>query len=450
MKKSLFLLTACLLLSGCQNQNTAAPKEPATGVEATVATEAVTEATTEAAKEPEIIYRLNLHDQAFADLCVLSDSLYAYKLEEDTNWSVAKLEDHSVLEIQTGEKLLPYLQGDAFAFDAPSVPNNYLYDAEGNLLWEAEKKSSDACGPLIEYAKYEIIGYSDDVLSFSERKGFKTAFIDGLKDFDHHDIIQVIDFGRVHGMPFANGYLTTDLNNKTPFGIFNMISRDQERITLEYEDYYMYVYDSSVSKDGWIYVNFCKKNDFGKNDNSTVGGFYNVVTGEARFIENFYAVEIKHFSEAGNVLSSVLNGISVMYGEPAIWYGKSSEYIQDPPHYIVYDVEQGVILKEDVRDVAMSEDPYALVMNQDETWQYMDATTFEPISETYEGAALFQDNMGLILQDGVPAVIDRDFHVLHIEEVCPAEEIASMGHGYYKLKTEDGYHLASISVEIIE
>ena len=80
----------------------------------------------------------------------------------------------------------------------------------------------------------------------------------------------------------------------------------------------------------------------------------------------------------------------------------------------------------------------------------MDATTFEPISETYEGAALFQDDMGLILQDGVPAVIDRDFHVLHIEEVCPAEEIASMGHGYYKLKTEDGYHLASISVEIIE
>ena len=381
---------------------------------------------------------------------MLSDSLYAYKLEDDTNWSVAKLDDHSIVEISTSEKLLPYLQGDAFAFDAPSVPNNYLYDAEGNLLWEAEKKSSDASGPLIEYAKYEITGYSDDVLSFSERKGFKTVFVDGSKDFDYHNIIQVIDFGRVHGMPFANGYLTTDLNYKTPFGIFNMISRDQDRVTLEYEDYYMSVYDSSVSKDGWVYVNFTKMSDYGKNDNSTVGGFYNVDTGEARFLEDFYAVELKHFSEDGNVLSPILNGVSVMYGEPSIWYGKASEHAQDPPHYIVYDVEQGVILKEDVRDVEMSEDSFALIMNQDETWQYVDVTTFEPISETYEAAALFQNDMGLILQEGVPSVIDRDFHVIHMAEDVLAEDVASMGHGYYRLKTADGYHLASVSVEIVE
>ena len=438
MKKLIFLLGMMLLLVGCGGKENDIPQA-----------EVVLEEEVEV-KEPQIVYQLKFKEDIFADVCVLSDTLYAYKIEEDSNWIVAKLEDDTVLDISTGEELLPYLQDDAFAFNAFATPNNYLYDAEGNLLWEAEGKVSSGNGPDIQYTDFLIMGYADNVLSFEQRKGFVTAYLDQLTDFDLVNYLQVIDFGRVVGMPFANGYLTSDINYKTPFGIFNLISREQERITIEYEDYYMSIYDSSVSTDGWVYVNFVPKALFGKDDSQTVTGFYNVETGEARIMENFFAVEIKHFSENGNVRSSVKNGVAVMYGEPQAWYGKASEYIQDPPHYRVYDVENGVVLKEDVRDVKMAEDTYVLVQGQDEKWQYADVTTFTEMSEKYDSAALFQDDMGIVLRAGHPAVIDRDFQELFVDEQIMAEDVMSMGHGYYQLKVADGYQLFTVSVEIIE
>ena len=141
------------------------------------------------------------------------------------------------------------MQDDSFAFNAYAEPNNYLYNAEGNLVWEATGKATKR--PDRNLTKFSIRGYCDDVLFLEERDGFITLYLDRLTDFDYHNYIQMIDFGRVCGLPFANGYLTSDVNNKTPFGIFNLISRDQERITLEYEDYYMAIYDSAVSADGY-------------------------------------------------------------------------------------------------------------------------------------------------------------------------------------------------------
>lgn len=250
--------------------------------------------------EPETIYRINIDQNVFEDVVVLSDSLYAYKKSGDVNWTVARCEDDVVLDIATGEELVANLQDNSFAINAISSPNNYLYDAEGNLLWEAAGKVTDAVGPTINYSDFVISGFSDDVVYFEQRNGFVTVYINEL---DYQNILQVVDFGRVHGMPFANGYLTTDVNYKTPFGIFNVINREQERITLEYEDYYMSIYNSSVSEGGWVYVNFTEKNLFGKDDTNTTDGFYNVETGEARFLEDFYAVDIKHFPENGNTLS---------------------------------------------------------------------------------------------------------------------------------------------------
>ena len=46
--------------------------------------------------------------------------------------------------------------------------------------------------------------------SAEQRKGFVTAYLDQLTDFDLVNYLQVIDFGRVVGMPFANGYLTSE------------------------------------------------------------------------------------------------------------------------------------------------------------------------------------------------------------------------------------------------
>lgn len=274
--------------------------------------------------------------------------------DEESNWIVAKCEDDSILDIQTGEELIPYLQNEAFAFNAYAEPNNFLYDAEGKLIWEATGRGTHA--PDKNLMKFSIRGYCDDVLFLEERDGFVTLYLDGLNDFNYENYIQMIDFGRVCGLPFANGYLTSDVNYDTAFGIFNLISRDQERIELNYGDYRMAIYDSSVSTDGWVYVTFAKKELFGtKDDSSCISGFYNVDTGEARFIDNFFAVEIKHFPENGNTLSSVKNGVAVMYGEPEKWYGKTSEYLQDPPHYMVYDVENGTILKEDLQDVKIAD-----------------------------------------------------------------------------------------------
>ena len=437
MRKLLILLGMILLLMGCGSKEMDVPQA-----------EVIAEV--EEVKEPEIVYQLSYKDNTYADVCVLSDTLYAYKMEEDSKWIVAKLEDDTVLEIPTGEDLIPYLQEDAFAFNVYEEPNNYLYDADGNLLWEAAGKVSSGNGPDIRYSDFLIMGYADNVLSFEQRNGFITAYLDQLTNFDIVDYLQVIDFGRVVGMPFANGYLTSDINYKTPFGIFNLISRDQERITLEYEDYYMAIYDSAVSTDGWVYVNFTPKEFFGKDDSTTVTGFYNVETGEARIIDNFYAVEIKHFPEDGNIRSSVKNGVAVMYGKPQKWYGKSSEHLQDPPHYMVYDVENGVVLKEDIRDVKMAEDAYVLIMGQDQKWQYADLATFAELSEKYDAAALFQNDFGMIIQSGHPAIIDRDFQVLFVDEEIQGEDVTSMRHGYYKLKVSDGYRLFSISVDVIE
>ena len=382
-------MVASLFLSGCGSNAEASVEEtgaPAETIQEIQESEVVE--TTEEVKEPEIVYQLNLSDTAFADVCVLSDTLYAYKLNEESNWIVAKCEDNTILEIQTGEELIPYLQDNAFAFNAYAEPNNFLYDAEGNLIWEATGKVTDA--PNKNLIQFSIGGYCDNVLFLEERGGFVTLYLDGLNDFNYDTYIQMIDYGRVCGMPFANGYLTSDVNYDTAFGIFNLISREQERIELNYEDYCMAIYDSSVSTDGWVYVTFAKKELFGtKDDSSSIAGFYNVETKEARFIEDFFAVEIKHFPENGNTLSSVKNGVAVMYGEPEKWYGKTSEYVQDPPHYMVYDVENGVILKEDLQDVKMAEDEYVLIKGQDEKWQFVDATTFVEISDKYDANVIW-------------------------------------------------------------
>jgi len=201
----------------------------------------------------------------FADVCVLSDTLYAYKTDTESNWIVGKCEDNTVLDIQTGEELIPYLQDDAFAFNAYAEPNNFLYDAEGNLIWEATGKIYDG-GPYVNYMQYSINGYCDDILFLYERDGFKTIYLDGL----------------------------------------------------------------------------------------------------------------------------------------------------------------------------------------DEKWQYADVTTFTEISEKYDAAALFHNDMGIIISSGHPAIIDRDFNVLFTDETISAEDITSMGHGYYKIKLADGYKLLTVSVEIVE
>ena len=126
-------------------------------------------------------------------------TLYMPIKSRDVNWTVARCADDVVLDIATGEELVANLQDNSFAINAISSPNNYLYDAEGNLLWEAAGKVTDAVGPTINYSDFVISGYSDDA--------------------------------------------------------------------------------------------------------NTIDGFYNVETGEARFLEDFYAVDIKHFPENGNTLS---------------------------------------------------------------------------------------------------------------------------------------------------
>lgn len=165
-----------------------------------------------------------------------------------------------------------------------------------------------------------------------------------------------------------------------------------------------------------MYVTFTKKEFFGtKDDSSCIAGFYNVNT-----------------------------------GEPQKWYGMTSEYVQEPPHYMVYDVENGTILKEDLQDVKMSDDDYVLIKGQDTKWQYADVTTFQEISNQYDAAALFQGDMAIVLQSEHPAIIDRDFHVLYTDEQIIAEDVISMGYGFYKIKIADGWKLLRISVETIE
>lgn len=434
-----------LCFAGCGNNSKLLEEINATNTEVVTEQENTVMTETEEVKEPETIYQMNIGQTVFEDVQVLSDSLYAYKLSGDTNWTVARCADDTVLDIVTGEGLVANLQDNTFAFNTFTTPNNYLYDSEGNLLWEATGKVTDEVGPTINYSEFVISGYADDVLYFEQRDGFATVYINEL---DYQNILQVIGFGRVHGMPFANGYLTTDINYKSSFGIFNVINQEQERITLEYEDYYMSIYDSSVSENGWVYVNFTKKNLFGKDDTTTIAGFYNVETGEARFLEDFYAVDIKHFPENGNNLSPEKNGIAVMYGEQEVWYGKFEEHVQESPHYIVYNVEEGTILAEDLRDVKLSDHKYALIQGQDEKWQYADAATFDALSEMYDVAALYQDGIGVVLMDGQLMIIDEEFNVLSVEDQSEVQDVESMGFGYYKVKQEDGYRLMTISVEV--
>lgn len=84
---------------------------------------------------------------------------------------------------KTGEELVPYLQDDAFAFNAYAEPNNFLYDAEGNLIWEAtDKLAIDDNGPDTDYRVFSINGYCDDVLSFYERDGFITVYLNKFND----------------------------------------------------------------------------------------------------------------------------------------------------------------------------------------------------------------------------------------------------------------------------
>lgn len=136
-----------------------------------------------------------------------------------------------------------------------------------------------------------------------------------------------------------------------------------------------------------------------------------------------------------------------MYGETEIWYGKYEEHIQQPPHYIVYDVEEGLILAEDLRDVKLSEHRYALIQGQDEKWQYADAVTFEAISEKYDAAALYQNGLGAVIRDGHLTIIDEEFNVLSVDDQSEVLDVESLGFGYYRVKQSDGYRLMTVSVE---
>ena len=53
--------------------------------------------------------------------------------------------------------------------------------------------------------------------------------------------------------------------------------------------------------------------------------------------------------------------------------------------------------------------------------------------------------MSIVIQSGHPAIIDREFSVLYTDEQITAEDITSLGYGYYKIKTSDGYKLLTIN-----
>ena len=151
------MLSVCSLI-GCANSEVNEENKPGTGVaaeqeDAVIAEEPEPEAVMEPEEEiepeeetePETIYRINIDQNVFEDVIVLSDSLYAYKKSGDMNWTVARCADDVILDIAAGEELVANLQDNSFAVNAVSPPNNYLYDAEGNLLWEAAGKEYMGC-----------------------------------------------------------------------------------------------------------------------------------------------------------------------------------------------------------------------------------------------------------------------------------------------------------------
>ena len=111
----LLVLSVCSLI-GCANSEVNEENKPGTGVAAeqedtVIAEEPEAEAVMEPEEEtePEIIYRINIDQNVFEDVIVLSDSLYAYKKSGDINWTVARCADDVILDVAAGEELVANL-----------------------------------------------------------------------------------------------------------------------------------------------------------------------------------------------------------------------------------------------------------------------------------------------------------------------------------------------------